>query len=224
MRVNATNMADAEKRIQDFIRRRHRLPAYCNMKDMDTKKWYEIKTKAFMGMFKNRNIFRIKNSRWPNYVTLISESNTPVAIDYQNNKVNCCPASLAMISQKLFKPFDENYIAKILGTNNNGTHPDKLLNNAPKIGFKVTRIPRNSNEVQKALNEYKGVIIHFQTKPTRKCSGFVYDYGHYSVIMEKKDDKYLVYDPTKGAYWCSTSIMEKATNGRAIYFYTVELI
>lgn len=224
MIVNAKDLLDAETRIRNFIKAKHKLPGYCNMRDKDTGKWYQLKPKQYMGLFKSRNIFRIKNLRWPNYVTLTFESDTPVAIDYQNNKVNCCPTSFAMVSQKLFKPYDETFIAKVLGTNENGTDPEKLIANAPKLGFKVTRIKRTVPEVVGALGLYKGVIIHYQTKATSSCSGFVKDYGHYAVIMNYKDGKYLIYDPTKGIFWCKTSIMENATNGRAIYFYTVELI
>lgn len=224
MRFDANQLVDAENRIRNFVKAKKKIPAYCNMKDKDTGKWYQIKPKAYMGIFKSRNIFRIKNSRWPNYVTLTFESDTPVAIDYQNNKYNCCPASFAMLSQKQFKPLDEAYIAKILGTNTKGTNPDNLIANAPKLGFKVTRMPRRSSDVELALSQYKGVMIHYQTKATRSCSGFVNDYGHYAVIMAYKDGKYLIYDPTKGMFWCSASIMENATNGRAIYFYSVELI
>lgn len=223
MRVNAIDMADAETRIRNFIKTKQRLPGYCNMRDKDTGKWYQMKPKAYMGLFKSRNIFRIKNGRFPNYVTYTFDSDTPVAIDYQNNKYNCCPTSLAMVSQKLFKPLDEAYIAKVLGTNTNGTDPAKLIANAPKLGFKVTKINRTVPEVNSALGLHKGVIIHYQTKATRKCSGFVYDYGHYAVIMAYKDGKYQIYDPTKGIYWCEAITMQNATNGRNIYFYTVEL-
>lgn len=229
MRFDASQLVDAETRIRNFIKAKHKLPAYCNMRDKDTGKWYQLEPKQYMGIFKSRNIFRIKNGRFPNYVTLTFESENPVAIDYQNNKFQCCCASFAMVSQLLFKPMDEGIMGKsgialALGTTERGTDPAKLIANAPKLGFKVTRIPRRLADVQNALVQMKGVIIHYQTKATRSCSGFVNDYGHYAVIMAYKNGKYLIYDPTKGKFWCDATIIQNATNGREIYFYTVELI
>ena len=88
------------------------------------------------------------------------------------------------------------------------------------------QISRSYDAVKKCLDAGFPVIAHIQTggntKPT--CLGYKYDYGHYVHLNKAKDNKFLVADPTKGLKWCVASQIIKATNGRNIKFYKVEIL
>lgn len=199
------------------------LPSSVEMKDSDGKN-HKISKAYYNGLFEARNIFIRKHGRVPNYVTLNSKANNPLVIDYQNNKYNCCPASLSMASQMLYSYVSEQKCAKILKTNTNGTDPNNLINNAPKLGFKVTPISRNKSSVSKSLNNVCPVIAHIQTKPAT-CLNYVNDYGHYILIYGvTATGLYKVADPTKGLKTCKPGVLDKATNGRDIKYYSVSLI
>lgn len=222
MRYSDKTMKEAEGRVRAFIKKESRLPNTLDMKAIDDGKVHSIPKEYYCGMFFNNYTFWHKNGRFPNYVTLNTKKSSPIILDYQDTGYTCCPTSLAMVSTKLFNPHSEVELRKILGTTSDGTPPANLINNAPKAGFVVKRMDRNPKAVQSALNKYHGVMVHYQTKPAT-CSGFHNDYGHYAVINAVKDGKYQVYDPTKGVYYCKTSILDKATNGRPIYYYDVSL-
>lgn len=192
------------------------------MKDMNGKS-HKIDKAHYMGLFEAQNVFILKHGRYPNYVTLNSTSSNPLVIDYQNTAYNCCPTSLSMASQMLFNYKSEQTCVKALGTvQGSGTDPSKLVANAPKLGFTVSKIARNFSTVKKALQKGYPVIAHIQTKPA-KCLGYTGDYGHYILIYGyTKEGYYKIADPTKGLKTCSPSILDKATNGRSIYYYSVK--
>ena len=144
-------------------------------------------------------------------------------LNYQDDKYSCCPASLQMALMFLFDYKYESYIKKTLGTTTNGTNPDKLIAGAKKLGYKVTRIDRDFKKVKKALQEYKPVLIHLQTKPA-SCLNYLNDYGHWVCCYKVGDNTYYIADPTKGYKKCNMNTINKATNGRKIYYYTIEMI
>lgn len=222
MRVDLKNMQNAEERIRNFIKQNKRVPNELNMIDMDSKQVIKILLNDYRGMFYSMYQFWYKNGRFPNYVTKNITYGEPMILNFQDNKYNCCPTSLSMVSTKLFKPISEAKCAEVLGTNTSGTSPEKLINNGAKLGFKITKMARNPKNVQDALNRYAGVICHYETGDA-PCSGFKNNYGHYCVIKSVKDGIYEIYDPTRGIYKCKTSVMDQATNGRALYYYAVEL-
>ena len=125
--------------------------------------------------------------------------------------------------QFLFEYKPEATVKKALGTNKNGTTPQQLVSNAQKLGYKVTRIDRDFRLVKKALNEYKPVLMHIQTKPA-KCLNYINDYGHWVCCYKTGDNTYYIADPTKGFKVCNMNTINKATNGRKIYYYTIEMI
>lgn len=192
------------------------------MKDMDGKT-HKINKAHYMGLFEAQNVFIIKHGRYPHFVTLNSTANNPLVIDYQNTAYNCCPTSMSMASQMLFNYHTEQEFVKALGTvQGSGTDPSKLVSNAPKLGFKAERIARNFSSVKKSLSKGYPVVAHIQTKPA-KCLGYTGDYGHYILIYAyTKDGYYKIADPTKGLKTCSPSILDKATNGRDIGYYSVK--
>ena len=222
MRVNKSEIVKVVQNIRKIIKEEGRLPNYATMKDMDTGKDIQIPKNQMCGLYYSYYMFWYNNGRFPNYVTVNIEKDSPMILNFQDNSNNCCPASLSMISTKLFHLVSEPDLAKILGTVTGGTNPKNLVAKAPNAGFIVKTMSRNPNNVKNALDKYKGVLCHYQTGPAN-CSGFINDYGHYCVIQAVNNGYYTVWDPTRGIFKCKTSELDKATNGRAIYYYSVEL-
>lgn len=222
MRFNAASLRDGEQRVQGFIRGNGRLPNYLTLREMDTSANEEIPLRQYCGLYFSDYTFWLKNGRHPNFVTLNIEKGEPLIQNYQDNSVNCCPASLSMVSTKLFRPKSESECASILGTTKNGTNPANLTANAPKLGFTAEAMTRTPKNVSEALGEYKGVMVHYMTK-NASCSGFINQYGHYAVIQKVSDGRYTVMDPTKGQFTCPTSVLDGATAGRSIYYYKISL-
>lgn len=220
-RFNKKEYTNARKRIRDFIKKEHRLPNYCNMKNQQGKEIKLLKDE-YCGLFEGYMHFCLKNGREPNYLTLTSKASNPIVVNYQDDKVSCCPASFLMGMMFLFEYRKESEVKRLLGTNSNGTSPTQLINNAGKLGYVVKRIPREFREVKKALEQYKPVLMHIQTKPAT-CLGFVSDYGHWIICWKVKDNKYYVIDPTKGSKVCNYQVLNRATNGRNIGYYTMEI-
>jgi hypothetical protein len=223
MRINKTDLLDAEQRIRDFIKKNSRAPNTVSLRDMDNGKVSDQPLEVVNGLFFNVYTFWLKNGRYPNYATINITKGEPTIQNYQDNSVQCCPASLSMASTKLFKPVDESTAARVLGTTKNGTNPANLIQNSPQLGFNVTRMTRNPVNVRAALSDYNAIICHYQTGPA-DCSGFLNDYGHYALIKSVSNNGYYtILDPTKGQYTCKTSVMDAATNGRDLYYYRVSL-
>ena len=213
-------MENASKKIRESIKENKGLPKIVKMKD-STGKVHELNKSMYAGLFEAQNIFIRKHDRLPNYVTLNSGANNPLVLDYQDNKYNCCPTSLSMASQMLYTYVSESKCAKILGTNTSGTDPSKLLNNAHKLGFKVNIIGRNAKSVRKSLGYGKPVVAHIQTKPAT-CLDYINDYGHYVLVYGvSATGQYKIADPTKGLKTCKPAVLDKATNGREIHYYSV---
>ena len=229
MRCSESEMRAVEGRIRRFIKEKRRLPDYATMTDMDTGKPVKVLKTQYCGMYYSDYNFWLKNNRHPNFVTLNVLKEWPMYWDHQNNAYQCGPCSLGMISSMQFKPMKEGTmgvdgLAKAFGTTKtSGTPEENFINRGPTNGFNIKRIARNPTAVLNELNQYKGVMCHYQTGPA-DCSGFQNDYGHYAVFRGVANGRYTIYDPTRGIFTCSTSEMDKATNGRNIYYLSVELI
>ena len=217
-------MSAAAKTLRKKIKNGKGYLASINMIDMNNKV-HKISKAQYMGLFEAQNVFIMKNGRYPNYVTLNSTANNPLVMDYQDNGYTCGPTSLSMAIQMLFSYKSEKTCAKECGTViGSGTTPDKLIYGAKKLGYKVTKINRNSTAVKASLNKGYPVIAHIQTRPAT-CLGYTGDYGHYILIYGMtSDNKYKIADPTKGIKKCKPSILDKATNGRNIHYYKVEIL
>ena len=220
-RYNKKEYTDARKRIRSFIKKHNRLPNYCAFVTNE-KKTVDLNKEEYCGLFEGYMHFCLKNGREPNYLTLTSKASNPIVVNYQDDKVSCCPASFLMAMMFLFEYKSEATVKKLLGTNSNGTSPSQLISNAGRLGYVVKRIPREFREVKKALEQYKPVLMHIQTKPAT-CLGFVSDYGHWIICWKVKDNKYYVIDPTKGSKVCNYQVLNRATNGRNIGYYSVEI-
>lgn len=222
-RFNKKEYTDARKRIRTFIKKHHRPPHYCAFKNQQGKT-IDLTTEEFNGLFEGYMQFCLKNGREPNYLTLTSKAkNSPLVLNYQDDKYSCCPASFVMAMMFLFEYKSEATVKKTLGTTTNGTSPDKLIIGAKKLGYKVTRIGREFRLVKQALSEYKPVLMHIQTKPA-KCLNYLHDYGHWVLCYKVGDNTYYIADPTKGFKKCNFVEINRATNGRKIYYYTVEMM
>lgn len=222
MRFSKAELSNKAKTLRKAVKDGKGLPKKLEFKSMDNKT-KTLSITEYLGLYQQRNIFLLKNGREPNYVTLNSKCSTlPIAMNYQDNGYTCCPTSLSMATMCLFDYKSEKKCANVLGTvYGSGTSPSDLVANAPKLGYKVTRIKRNYDSVYKSLSKGKPVIAHIQTRPA-SCLGFSGDYGHYVLIYWCKNKEYYIADPTKGIKRCKASILDKATNGRDIGYYEVK--
>lgn len=225
-RFDKSNMQKAANIIRKALKEGKGYPSSVTLKNMNGKS-VKVSKAYYMGLFEAQNIFIRNNGRLPNYVTLNSTANNPLVMDYQDNAYNCCPTSFSMATQMLFDNISEAKCAKVLGTTKSGTDPSNLVNNASKLGYKVTAIKRNYSAVKASLDKGFPVIAHIETKPAT-CLGYKNNYGHYILIYRaytKLLTKYYsVADPTKGLKTCKSSILDKATNGRDIKYYKVSIL
>ena len=222
-RFSKNELTSKAKLIRASIKRGDGLPKQMNFKDMSNITHY-LKRVEWLGLYQQRNIFTLKNGREPNYVTLNTTCGTlPVAMNYQDNGYTCGPTSFSMATMCLFSYISESKAAKTLGTvYGSGTSPSDIVNNAPKLGYIVKRIGRSYNSVLKSLQKGQPVIAHIQTKPAT-CLGYRGDYGHYILIYWCKNNTYYIADPTKGIQKCKANVLDNATNGRSIHYYTVAI-
>ena len=223
IRINKKDYTDARKRIRAFIKKYHRLPNYVTFKKQDGKE-INLTRKQYCGLFQGYMLFCLKHGREPNYLTYNNDANYPLVINYQDDMYSCAVCSLQMCMQFLFEYKSEAHIKKILGTDKTGTTPTKLINNAKKLGYKVTVIPREFREVKKALDEYKPVILQIETKSAGKCLDYKNTYGHYIMCYKADTNKYYVMDPSRGPKVCNSTVLNKATGGGNRKFYKVEIL
>ena len=221
-RFNKKEYTDARKRIRKFIKTNHRLPNYCKIKNQEGKE-IELKKEEYCGLFEGYMHFCLKKGREPNFLTLTSKAANPIVVNLQDDKVSCCPASFLMAMMFLFEYKPEATVKKLLGTTSSGTSPQQLITNAKKLGYKVTRIPREFKAVKRALDQYKPVLMHIETKPAT-CLGFVSNYGHWIICYKAKDNQYYLIDPTKSLKKCNFQVINRATNGRDLGYYEVEIL
>lgn len=224
VKFSKKEMSATAKTLRKNIKNGKGYKSYVNMVDMD-KKAHKLSKAQYMGLFEAQNVFIMKNGRYPNYVTLNSTANNPLVMNYQDNGYTCGPTSLSMAIQMLFGYVSEKKCATACGTViGSGTSPDKLIAGAKSLGYKLTKISRNKTAVKSALSKAEPVIAHIQTKPAT-CLGYTGDYGHYILIYGMTNDGlYRIADPTKGIKKCKPTILDHATNGRAIYYYRVGIL
>ena len=226
LRFNKAMLQDGAKRMRAWLKKEQYYPNWLKMTDMDKKKEYKLTPKQYSGLYENVNLFLIKNGRWPNYATLDHNANNPLVYDAQNTNYTCCPTSLSMASQLLWNYHSESACAKALGTAPKvGTSPDQLINNAPKLGFKIIPIERKAKTVREHLKQKHPVICHFQTNQTNACKGdYIGSFGHYSLIWDITDTEYIVADPSKGVNRkYKFSCMNNANKGYRQNYYAVTL-
>lgn len=214
----------ASKKLRKYVRKGEGLPKAITMINSEGEK-VKLSKREYMGLFEQRNVFALNHGRVPNYVILRNTANNPLVLDYQNNGHTCCPTSLSMCIGFLFDYHSEMECAKALGTGDDGTDPYSLTANAPEVGVVAKSIPRTWNKVKKSLSKGRPVIAHIETKPAT-CLGFkTYDGGHYIVIYDvyrKWGLKYYkVADPTRGLQTCRAKVLNNATKGRDIKYYSI---
>ena len=216
-------MKKASNVIRKSIKANKGLPKEVSMKSREGKT-VKVDKKHYAGLFEAQNVYIRRHGRYPNYVTLNSVANNPLVMDYQDNAYTCGPTSFSMATQMLYDYVSESKIAKLVNcVYGSGTSPSDLVGNAGKIGYKLVTIPRNFSSVKKCLDKGFPVIAHIHTKPAT-CLGFINDYGHYVLIYGYTSSGYYkVADPTKGLISCTPKILDKATNGRDIKYYKVEI-
>ena len=224
VKFSKKEMSATAKTLRKNIKNGKGYKSYVNMVDMN-KKTHKLSKAQYMGLYEAQNVFIMKNGRYPNYVTLNSTANNPLVMNYQDNGYTCGPTSLSMAIQMLFGYVSEKKCATACGTViGSGTSPDKLIAGAKSLGYKLTKISRNKTAVKSALSKAEPVIAHIQTKPA-SCLGYTGDYGHYILIYGMTNDGlYKIADPTKGIKKCKPTILDHATNGRAIYYYRVGIL
>ena len=201
LRFSAEMLKDGAKRMNLWLKKGEGYPNWLKMTDMDKKKEYKLTPKQYNGLYENRNLFWIKNGRFPNYASLDHNADSNcLVMDYQDTNYTCCSTSLAMASQLLFNPKSEKECTKALGTSKgSGTSPEQLIKNASKLGFKIIPIARKAGEVRKYLKKGFPVIAHWQVNQTRNCKNeYISSFGHYGLIWNMTATEYVVADPSKG--------------------------
>ena len=211
----------ASKTLRKAVKEGKGLPSSLSIKDSNGKT-HKLSKVQYLGLFQQRNIFTLKNGRYPKYVSSLTKCSTlAIAMNYQDNGYTCCPTSFSMATMCLYGYRSEKKCAEVLGTvYGSGTSPSDLVANAPKLGYQAIPIKRNYDSVLKSLQKGRPVIAHIQTKPAT-CLGYKGDYGHYILIYWCKKGVYFIADPTKGIVKCKSSILDKATNGRDIKYYSI---
>lgn len=223
IQISSASLQDGANRISNFIKVNKRFPTTVTLLDMNTKKKVTVSDGAYFDIYKRDFQFAINNNRFPNYVTSIGTSSNAVPQNYQDSSTTCGPTSLSMISAGLFKYRTEAQFKQACGTTSSGTSPANMISGAGKLGFKMVKIDRNISAVKQALSKAKYVLAHIQTRDAT-CLRYIGDYGHWVVIKGVSGSNYIVNDPTKGPdKVCASTVLDNATNGRAIYYYSVEL-
>lgn len=224
LRFNKAMLVDGANRMYKWLKKGEGYPNYLIMKDMDNKKEHKLTPKQYCGLYENMNVFILKNGRYPNYATLNSTANNPLVMDYQDKNYTCCSTSLSMASQLLWHYCSEKKCSEALGTAPKvGTSPQQLINNAPKLGFKIIPIKRSASEVKKYLAKKYPVITHWQVDQSRNCKGdYTGTFGHYGLIWNMTSTEYVVADPSKGVnrkyrFAC----MDNANKGYRQNYYVV---
>ena len=223
MKYSKTEMKTAAKTIRKNIKKGNGRPEKIKMTDTngDT---HKLKLKQYLGLFKQWNIFRLKNGRYPNYVTYVGKSKEPTVINYQDNGYQCACASFNMALQSLFDWEDETTIAQAFNTGKYGTSPSDMINGAKKFGYKIQPINRNQKALQKAFTKGYGVIAHIDTIKA-PCLGYKNNYGHYINIQRiTKAGNYRVFDPTKGVLSVKPSCIDNAMLNRTLNYYQVVIL
>lgn len=222
IKFSKAELSSKAKTLRKLVKDGKGLPKTLKMKGMDNKE-HTLSITEYLGLYQQKNIFLLKNGREPLTVGNHSKCSTlPIAMNYQDNGYTCCPTSFSMATMCLFGYVSEAKASNVLGTvYGSGTSPSDLVANAPKLGYKVTRIKRNYDSVYKSLSKGKPIIAHIQTRPAT-CLGFQGDYGHYVLIYWCRKGYYYIADPTKGIKRCKASVLDKATNGRDIGYYEVK--
>ena len=210
------------KEIRNFIKKNKYYPNYATMRDMNGNE-HKLKPKEYAGLFESTNVFRVSNNRLPNYVTLNNTANNPLVLWRQPNAYTCCNYSFVMATMMLYSFESPKKVIEEFKTTRNGTTSENLIRGAKKLGYLVKQIGRNYDAVNSSLKQCKPVIAHIQTK-NASCLNYINDYGHYVCIYGIKNGKYLIADPTKGLKSCNPKILDRATNGRSIHYYSVEII
>lgn len=222
IKFSKNEMQKTSKNINKILKDGKGYPQNVTMKDLNGKT-HKLSKAQYMGLFEAQNVFLIKHGRFPNYTSLLSQASNPLVMDFQNTAYNCCPTSVSMASQLLFNYHSEQECVKALGTvQGSGTTPNKLMNNIGKLGFTASIIPRNYSSVKKSIDKAFPVVAHIQTR-NATCLGYTGDYGHYILIYGyTKDGYYKIADPTKSLKTCKPSIIDNATNGRSIHYYSIK--
>lgn len=223
IRFSKKEMQNAAKKIQNNVKKNKKQPSNIEMVDMNGKK-RKLTKKQYCGLFDNQAGYFNEHGRLPNYTTLLYEEPTAFRGQKQPTSVECGNTSLhnAMTQLMIYHTVAE--CKKACGTGSNGTSPAQLISGGKKLGVEVKQIKRTFQAVKDAIDSGYSVIAHIQTagKTRPKCLGYVYDYGHWiSIFNYVGSDKFKVYDPTKLYKTCTAVEIIKATNGRAINFYSV---
>lgn len=204
------------------IKNNKNYPNYIIIKD-STGTSYNLARANYMGLFEGVSQFFVKNGREPNYVVLNSTANNPLAIDYQNNSIQCGPASTSMCMQMLGKWIPENTLATAMNTNkaSQGTAPSNLVAGVKKFGFEYKEINRNITAVQKALSEGSPVLMHIHSAYSggRSCLGYRGSFGHYIMCYGTNGNYYYIADPTKGFKTCVSTSIDNAKSSSNMKYY-----
>ena len=224
IQFDKTEMNSAKIRLRNFLKANKKLPNSLKMKDKNTGKTVTVQKREYEHLFEAQHMFIMKNGRRPNYVTLTGKSDNAVMANYQKDPYTCCVYSFQMAGQFLFDWISPSQIKKAFKTTTDGTSPANMIAGAKKLGYAVTPISRTYEAVKKCLDSGIPVIAHIQTKGVR-CLEYKVDYGHYIHLNKAlSNNRFWVCDPSRTPRTCTASEIIKATKGRDIKFYKVEIL
>ena len=217
------------KEIRAFIKKNKYYPRYATINSTEGKD-VRLRPAQYIGLFESANLYWRRNGSLPNYVTLNTTANNPLVMDYQDNKYTCCPTSFSMACQMLYDFKSEYECKKAMGTierDNIGTSPAKMIEGAKKLGYSCKPIKRSYGSVVASFNRCEPVIAHCQTKGLRYTdgTGYLNDYGHYILIYGVNGgNQYKVADPSRGLKRINAKVLDSATGGRDIHYYSVGVL
>lgn len=216
------DIQQAASTFRTHIKNNKNYPNYLTIKDSNGTN-YNIARANYMGLFEGVSQFFVKNGREPNYVILNTTANNPLAIDYQNNDINCGPTSTSMCCQMLAKWIPETTLARDMNTNraSQGTAPANLVAGVKKYGFEFKEIPRNISSVKTALSEGSPVLMHIHSAYSggRSCLGYRGSFGHYIMCYGTSGNYYYIADPTKGFRTCYSTSIDNAKSSSNMKYY-----
>lgn len=224
VQFSKAEMQKLMKTVKQNVKDGKKQPSEVKMKDLNGKT-HTMKKKQYCGLLDNQVKFYMKNGRYPNYTSYLYDCDTPFRGLDQTTNFTCGSQSLSNASSQVLCYATEKRCREACNTTKNGTTPANLISGAKKLGMKVEKINRTFNAVKKAIDDGYSVIAHIQTggATNPKCLGYTYSWGHWINIYNYTGDyKFKVFDPSRGYKTCNANQIIKATDGRAIYFYTVK--
>ena len=138
IRFSKAEMQKAMKTVRTSVKNGKGQPKELKMKDMNGKT-HTMTKKQYCGLFDNQVKFFMANSRYPNWVTYLYDTNTGFRGLEQPNSWTCGSQSLSNASSQVLCYATDKRCREACNTTTNGTSPSNLIKGAEKLGMKVEK-------------------------------------------------------------------------------------